>query len=141
MIRFSLHCERAHAFEGWFRDNADFDAQAARGLVECPACGSAKIGKALMAPAVSTARRQEKMALALGAEQKRVVAQMKALGEKMRAGAEDVGDRFAEEARKIHFGESETRGIYGRATSEEAAGLHEDGIEFLPLPVFPEERN
>lgn len=141
MIRFALRCGSAHAFEGWFRDNADFDRQAANGLVECPVCGSGEVAKALMAPAVSTARRQEKMALALGAEQKRIAGELKALGEKLRAGAQDVGDRFAEEARKIHFGETEARGIYGRATPQEAAGLHEDGIEFMPLPAFPDERN
>lgn len=141
VIRFSLQCERAHAFEGWFRDNADFERQSARKLVECPVCGSGAVAKALMAPAVSTARKQETMALAAGAEQKRVLAELKALGEKMRANAEDVGDRFADEARKIHFGETESRGIYGRATPEEAANLREDGVEFMPLPVFPEEHN
>ncbi len=141
MIRFSVHCERAHQFEGWFRDNADWEKQQAAGVVQCPVCGSAEVAKALMAPAVSTARKQEKMALAAGAEAKRVMGELKALSEKMRANAEDVGDKFAEEARKIHFGESEGRGIYGRATPEEAAGLHEDGVEFLPLPVFPEEHN
>lgn len=141
MIRFSLCCERGHGFEGWFRDNGDFDAQSARGLVECPVCGSAKVSKALMAPAVSTARKQEKMALARSAEQKRIMGELKALSEKMRENAEDVGDRFAAEARKIHFGEADARGIYGQATPEEAASLHEDGVEFLPLPTFPEDRN
>ncbi|PZO76640.1 MAG: DUF1178 domain-containing protein [Mesorhizobium amorphae] len=141
MIRFSLCCERGHGFEGWFRDNGDFDAQSARGLVECPVCGNAKVSKALMAPAVSTARKQEKMALARSAEQKRIMGELKALSEKMRENAEDVGDRFAAEARKIHFGEADARGIYGQATPEEAASLHEDGVEFLPLPTFPEDRN
>ncbi len=141
MIKFSLHCGSGHDFEGWFRDNGDFDAQSKRGFVECPVCGSGKVAKALMAPAVYTARKRESVALALSADQKRIMGELKALGEKMRAGAEDVGERFAEEARKIHFGETEARGIYGRATAEEAASLHEDGVEFLPLPQFPDERN
>jgi hypothetical protein len=141
VIRFSLHCGRGHGFEGWFRDNADFEAQNARGMVECPACGSAEVGKALMAPAVSTARGRDKAALTAAAERRRIAGELKALAEKMRSGAEDVGDRFAAEARRIHFGETESRGIYGRATADEAAALHDDGIPFLPLPVFPEERN
>ena len=96
-----------------------------------------QVSKALMAPAISTARRQEKLALARTAEQKRIMGELKVLGEKMRENAEDVGERFAEEARKIHFGETEARGIFGKATAEEAADLHEDGVEFLPLPTFP----
>lgn len=141
MIRFSLSCERGHGFEGWFRDNADFDRQTAAGLLECPACGSTEVGKALMAPAVATARKREGVMLAMGAEHRKAMAELKALTEKLKSGAEDVGDRFADEARKIHFGESERRGIYGRATPEEAASLAEDGVDFLPLPVLPDDRN
>ncbi|MEJ6785040.1 DUF1178 family protein [Aminobacter sp. Piv2-1] len=141
MIRFSLHCDNAHDFEGWFRSNDDFDTQRKRGFVECPECGSRKVEKALMAPAVSTSRKQEKIALAMGDEQRKVMAALKELSEKVRANAEDVGDKFAEEARKIHFGEAEARGIYGAATLDEAKGLAEDGIDFMPLPVFPDDRN
>ena len=141
MIRFSLHCEHAHEFEGWFRSNDDFDTQKKRGFVECPACGSNKVEKALMAPAVSTSRRQEKMALAMGEQQRRAMAELKTLSQKMRENADYVGDRFAEEARKIHFGEADQRGIYGEATLEEARDLAEDGVEFLPIPEFPDDRN
>lgn len=141
MISFLLRCERDHDFEAWFRNGGDFDAQKARGLVACPACGSQKVEKALMAPAVSTGRKREKLALALGGEQRQMMAQLKAMSEKVRENAEDVGGKFAEEARKIHFGEVEPRGIYGEATPEEARGLVEDGVEFMPLPVFPEDRN
>ncbi len=141
MIRFSLHCDHAHDFEGWFRSNNDFETQRKRGFVSCPECGSQKVEKALMAPAVSTSRKQEKMALAMGAEQRKMMAALKELSEKVRENAENVGDKFAEEARKIHFGETEARGIYGAATIEEAKGLAEDGIEFMPLPVFPDDRN
>ncbi|WP_269931143.1 DUF1178 family protein [Aminobacter sp. HY435] len=141
MIRFSLHCDHAHEFEGWFRSNDDFETQRKRGFVSCPECSSQRIEKALMAPAVSTSRKQEKMALALGDEQRKMMAALKEMSAKVRENAENVGDKFAEEARKIHFGETEARGIYGAATIEEAQGLAEDGIEFMPLPVFPDDRN
>ena len=141
MIRFSLHRDTGHEFEAWFRNNDDFDAQLQRGLVSCPSCGSVRIGKALMAPSVSTARKREKMALAAGAQQKRMAAQLRELTEKMRANADYVGDKFAEEARKIHFGETEARGIYGEATSDEVKSLVEDGVEFMPIPALPDDRN
>ncbi|MGB3418223.1 MAG: DUF1178 family protein [Mesorhizobium sp.] len=141
MIRFSLVCDNAHEFEGWFRNNDDFDTQVKRGFVDCPACGSHKVGKALMAPAVSTARGREKVALAMGEEQRKALSQLKAMAEKIRENADYVGDKFAEEARKIHFGETDPRGIYGEATPEEAKGLAEDGVSFMPIPVFPEDRN
>jgi hypothetical protein len=141
VIRFSLSCDHDHEFEGWFRNNDDFETQQKRGFVECPACGSHKVEKALMAPAVSTGRKKEKVALAMNAQQQAAMAQLKELSKKMRENADYVGDKFAEEARKIHFGEADARGIYGEATPEEARGLAEDGVEFLPIPVFPEDRN
>lgn len=141
MIRFSLHCDKAHEFEGWFRDNSDFDTQSKRGFVECPVCGSNKVAKSLMAPAVSTGRKKEKMALAATAEQKKLMEALKEMSKQVRENAENVGDKFAEEARKIHFGETEARGIYGEATPDEARELIEDGVEFMPLPVFPDDRN
>ena len=141
MIRFSLICDRDHEFEAWFRNNDDFDRQKKRGFVDCPTCGSKKVGKALMAPAVSTGRSQEKIALAMNEAQKNAMAEMKALSEKMRENADYVGDKFAEEARKIHFGETDARGIYGEATLDEAKSLAEDGVGFMPIPVFPEDRN
>jgi hypothetical protein len=141
LISFSLICESAHEFEGWFRSNDDFEAQKKRKLVGCPVCGSQRIEKALMAPAVSTSRKQEKIALAVNAQQREALAQLKALSEKVRENADYVGDKFAEEARKIHFGETEARGIYGEATPEEAKSLADDGVDFMPLPVFPDDRN
>jgi hypothetical protein len=141
VIRFSLRCEHDHEFETWFRNGAEFDSQKKRGFVECPECGSKRVDKALMTPSVSTSRKQEKMALAMGAQQREAMAQLKALSEKMRENADYVGGKFAEEARKIHFGETEARGIYGEATPEEARGLVEDGVEFMPIPVFPDDRN
>ena len=141
MISFSIVCENDHDFEAWFRNGDDFDAQRRRKLIGCPACGSTKVEKALMAPAVSTGRRKEKMALAIGTEQRKAMAKLKELTEKLKQGADYVGDKFADEARKIHFGETEARGIYGEATVDEARSLHEDGVEFLPLPNIPDEQN
>lgn len=141
MIRFSLQCDQAHEFEGWFRSNDDFEAQQKRKLVACPNCGSHKVEKALMAPAVSTSRSRETLALGMGAEQRQMLAEMKALSDKIKENADYVGDKFAEEARKIHFGETEARGIYGEATAEEARDLAEDGVSFLPIPVLPDDRN
>ena len=141
MIRFSLICEQEHEFEAWFRSNDDFETQKKRGFVDCPACGSHKVEKALMAPAVSTSRKQEKIALAMGEEQRKALAQLKELSRKIRENSDYVGDKFAEEARKIHFGEADPRGIYGEATPDEARSLAEDGVEFMPVPVFPDDRN
>lgn len=141
MIRFSLSCDKDHDFEAWFRSNDDFDTQKRRGLVECPACGSKKVEKALMAPAVSTGRKRDKIALAMGEQQKKAMAEIRALADKIRENADYVGPKFAEEARKIHFGEADARGIYGEATQEEAESLAEDGVGFMPLPVFPDDRN
>jgi hypothetical protein len=141
MIRFSLFCDNDHSFDGWFRNGEDFSVQQARGLVSCPVCQSVKVEKALMAPAVSTGRKQDKVALAMGEEQRKALAKLKAMAEEAKKNADYVGDKFAEEARKIHFGEVEPRGIYGEASAEEARGLIEDGVEFVPLPTFPDDVN
>lgn len=141
MIRFSLVCESEHEFDGWFRNGEDYDRQKKRGLVSCPACGSTRVDKALMAPAVSTGRKRETLAMAMGEQQRQMMAQLKAMTEHAKKNADYVGDKFAEEARKIHFGEAEARGIYGEATPEEARDLADDGVEFMPLPVFPDDHN
>ncbi|HWT61620.1 MAG TPA: DUF1178 family protein [Ochrobactrum sp.] len=141
MIRFSLHCDHGHEFEGWFRDNADFDRQAERKLVSCPVCNSPEVQKSLMAPAVSTSRSKEQVAIAMGEAQKQVLQQMRELSRAVRENADYVGDQFAEEARKIHFGETEARGIYGEASKEDVHSLIEDGVDVMPLPVFPEDKN
>ncbi len=141
MIRFSLHCDQGHEFEGWFRDNADFDRQSGMKLVACPVCNSQAVQKSLMAPAVSTSRGKEKIAMALGDTQKQILDEMRELSRNVRENADYVGDKFAEEARKIHFGEAETRGIYGEASREDVHSLLVDGVDVLPLPVFPEDKN
>ena len=141
MIRFALVCSEAHEFEGWFRDNADFDKQQTRGMITCPVCETQSIGKAIMAPSISTGRQKEKISLAMGDDQRRMMKDMRELATKMKSGADYVGDKFAEEARKIHDGDADPRGIYGEATAEEARSLIDDGIDFMPLPTFPEDHN
>ncbi|KFB08977.1 DUF1178 family protein [Nitratireductor basaltis] len=141
MIRFSLACDSGHAFEAWFRNGEDFEKQKDASLVSCPSCGSIEVNKALMAPSVSTGRKKEKIALAIGEQQKQALEQLKELSKKVRDNAEYVGDKFAEEARRIHFGETEKRGIYGEANLEEVKELAEDGVEIMPLPVFPDDQN
>lgn len=142
MIRYSLSCEKAHEFEGWFAGSADFDQQVDRGLVSCPVCNSLQVTKALMAPSVSTARKQDEMrTLAMDTAQKAVLAKVKETLAEIRANTEDVGERFPEEARKIHYGEADQRGIIGQATLQEAKALVEEGIDIAPLPVIPDDVN
>ncbi|WP_320194382.1 DUF1178 family protein [Agrobacterium rosae] len=142
MIRYSLHCENAHEFEGWFSGSVDFDNQLQRGLIGCPVCGSSSVEKMLMAPSVSTARKKDAMrTLALDTAQKQAFAKIKETLATIRANTEDVGDKFAEEARKIHHGEVEQRGIIGQASPQEAVALIEEGIEVAPLPVLPDDVN
>lgn len=142
MIRFSLHCDNAHEFDAWFRSNEDFDEQKKSGLLSCPFCHSTSIEKQLMAPAVSTARKREKqVGLGLEAEQKKMLSALREVTKKVRKEAEYVGDRFAEEARRIHFKEVEERAIYGEASVKEVSSLVEDGIPVVPLPSLPEDEN
>ena len=142
MIRYSLSCEKAHEFEGWFSESADFDRQKASGYLTCPACGSADVSKVLMAPAVSTARQKEDtQALAVSTAQKQALVKLKDAIREIRASSEDVGEKFPEEARKIHYGETEARGIIGQASPVEVKSLIEEGIEIAPLPVLPDDVN
>ena len=141
MIRFSLACRQGHAFDGWFRSNEDFEQQNGRGLVSCPACGSASVSKALMAPAVSTARKREKIALAVSADQKAAMTKLRELAKAAIANSEDVGERFVEEARKIHYGEVESRAIRGEAGASDIAELLEEGVPVMPIPVLPDDKN
>ncbi|HEY0918395.1 DUF1178 family protein [Devosia sp.] len=141
MIHYTLSCENDHRFDAWFRNAAAYEEQSGRGAVTCPVCASTSVGKALMAPAVTRAQ-PETVALSTGHPQQRQLrAALQALREKVLREADYVGDRFAEEARRIHFDETEARGIYGEATREEVVGLIEDGVDFMPLPQVPEEHN
>lgn len=142
MIRFSLHCDNAHEFDAWFRSNEDFDEQKKSGLLSCPFCHSTSIEKQLMAPAVSTARkREQQVGLGLEDEQQKMLSALREVTKKVRKEAEYVGDRFAEEARRIHFKEVEERAIYGEASVKEVSSLVEDGIPVVPLPSLPEDEN
>lgn len=142
MIRYALNCEKAHEFEGWFSSSADYDSQRARGLVTCPVCNSADVTKMLMAPSVSTAREKEATrTLALDAAQAQAFAKIKETLATIRANTDDVGEKFPEEARKIHYGEAEARGIIGQASPQEAKALIEEGIAVAPLPVLPDDVN
>lgn len=151
MIRYRLNCDNEHAFEAWFASSKGYESQAKRGLVACPECGSTAVEKAIMAPSVGTKGNKKQDLIPLkaanneAARQSPTHAELLALMRRVRAEveakAEYVGPNFAEEARKIHYDETEARGIYGEASMEDAAELQEEGIEFLPLPRLPEEQN
>jgi hypothetical protein len=142
MIRYRLCCSAGHEFDGWFADSKTFDDQLAKGLIACPDCASVEVGKALMAPALAGGRKQEAMPVAANvAEDTEHVAILRKLRQRLTESAEYVGPKFPEEARRIHYAEAEKRGIYGEASPEEARALSEEGIEFHPLPVLPEDHN
>lgn len=131
MIRYNLICPENHEFEGWFSSSADYDDQAASKLLACPICGSLKIEKAIMAPAVKTARKSEARAEKTAQAMTAVAAKIR---EEIGKSCENVGENFAEEARSIHYGEKDARAIYGSVTPEDSAALKEEGIEAHPLP-------
>ena len=137
MIKYALACEHGHAFEGWFGASADFDDQAARGLLECPICASKAVRKQIMSPSIGGTKAQNSGA-GLPPEARQMM--MEAMG-KVRAHVEDnfdyVGDTFAREARDIHEGKSEERGIYGEASPAEVKALVEDGVPVAALPPAP----
>ena len=153
MIHYNLRCSAEHGFDGWFASSVSFDKQATLGLVECPTCGDTKVERALMTPAVSTSRAvapPEPVAetktevlppvpTMVGGE--RLPAQLIGMLQKLRAEVEKncdyVGPGLAEEARKIHRGEAEERGIYGEATPDEAEALADEGIELRQIPWVP----
>jgi hypothetical protein len=161
MIRYTLVCERQHNFESWFANSAAYDKQVKRGLVGCPICGSIKVDKAIMAPRLgrsgkpidmpqappeaplpATAPAEAPAPVAMMSPQEREFrGKLKELRDHLTRNAENVGRKFPEEARKMHYGEIEHRSIFGEASPQEAKDLHEEGIEFHPLPVLPDERN
>jgi len=141
VIHYSLVCDKSHKFDGWFSNAAAYESQKTRGLVTCPICLTNAVDKALMAPAIGRAG-SEKVSLSIGHPQHTQLREaMVALRNKVTSEADYVGDKFAEEARKIHFKEVDKRGIYGEASREEVAALVEDGVDFMPLPSIPEEHN
>lgn len=156
MIRYRLACDARHGFEAWFRSAEDCDRQLSDGSLVCPSCGSGEIDRALMAPAVSKAGKAppaaeptpqaespgpEQSLLAQNPKLAQMATALKELRNRITASADDVGERFPEEARRIHYGESEARGIYGQASAEEAAALVEEGVEVMTLPIIPDDRN
>jgi len=160
MIKYTLVCDNKHTFESWFASSGAFDKQAKKKLVACPVCDSVKVGKALMAPQL-TARGNKRRSRPLPAaaapvaasaeapaalpvvspQEKEFRAKLKELRDHLLKNADNVGSRFPEEARKMHYGETEHRSIYGEASPEEAKQLIEEGVEVHPLPVLPEDRN
>ena len=133
MIRYQLTCKKEHSFEGWFRDSAAYDQQSKKKLVACPVCGSAKVSKAPMAPAVS-----KKADLAETANKAKAVKEFVLnLRKQVEDNADYVGDRFPNEARAIHYGDAKERQIYGEATLQDARDLLEEGIPVAPLPSVP----
>jgi hypothetical protein len=159
MIHYALACEHGHTFESWFQNSAAYDKQSKRGLVTCPVCNSSKVEKAIMAPRLARADVSEpapapappvatppaspaKTPVAIMGTQERELRQkLKELRDHVTKNANYVGPRFPEEARKIHYGETEHRSIYGEASPDEAKALHEEGIEFHPLPILPDDQN
>lgn len=147
MIRYDLICEKGHDFDGWFRDSAAYDQQEERGLLSCALCGSVNVQKALMAPGIparANSKEQAPQKMASGPVDPRLrmmMDMMRTMRKQVEANAENVGNKFAEEARKIHYAEAEKRGIYGEATAEDARSLIEEGIEVHPMPVLPEDGN
>ncbi len=171
MIRYTLNCTDDHVFESWFQNSAAFDKQKKRGLVTCPICGSGKVEKAIMAPQLVRTDVERppaptppvappnpqaatpaplptppvpagKSSVAIMSLQERELRQkLKELRDHVTKNANYVGPRFSEEARKMHYGEIEHRSIYGEASPDDAKSLHEEGIEFHPLPILPDDQN
>lgn len=139
---FDLRCDQGHAFEGWFGGDPDFHDQVARGLLHCPVCGSVGVERLPSAPHLNVSNLRTPAAApsdmqAAATNDAQLQAAMLQAMRRLLAETPDVGERFAEEARRMHYGEAEQRAIRGRATADEAKALHDEGIEFhlLPLPA------
>lgn len=143
MIRFRLICSQDHEFDAWFRDGAGYERQVKRHQVTCPHCGDIDVTKAVMAPGIaSSSGNPDKFAEAKAHEvARRILAAVGKLRDNVEQDCEYVGDQFADEARAIHYGDAEERGIYGEATDDEAAGLEDEGIEFIRLPGRTQRRD
>jgi hypothetical protein len=155
MIKYDLRCERGHSFESWFQSSSAYDSQHKRKLVTCPTCGSAKVEKAIMAPRLAGTKKRSKTpepattespstaspAPLMMAQERELRAKLKELRDHVVKNADNVGEQFPNEARKMHYGDIEHRPIYGEASPDEAKSLVEEGIEVMPLPVLPEDRN
>jgi len=140
VIRYAINCAGGHRFEAWFASAKSFDQQHEAGAVACPECGVTDVAKALMAPALGASDKAAPVRLAANPPTE-VAEAIRTIRKNLTDNAEYVGDRFASEARKIHFEETEKRGIYGEANAQDVRGLIEDGVEFHPLPTLPEDHN
>jgi hypothetical protein len=156
MIHYNLRCERGHAFESWFQSSSAYESQEKRKLVSCPVCGSAKVERAIMAPQIVSKKGRESAVPApvaaseaaapastplLMAQERELRAKLKELRDHIVKNADNVGERFPNEARKMHYGDIEHRPIYGEASPDEARALIDEGVEVSPLPVLPDDRN
>ncbi len=144
MIKYALICDSDHEFEAWFGSSEDYDTQRKRGFVDCPTCGSKEIQKGLMAPRVSGTKKSGDASTDMATTPQiptEMVEKLREIKKHVEANSENVGDKFPEEARKVHYGEAESRGIYGKASIEEAASLVEEGVGVLPIPDLPEDKN
>jgi hypothetical protein len=161
MIRYNLRCERGHAFESWFQSSAAYESQEKRKLVNCPSCGSDKVERAIMAPRIVSKKGRDKAEPAAAApapttevaapasaatqlmmaQERELRAKLKELRDHIVKNADNVGERFPNEARKMHYGDIEHRPIYGEASPDEARALIDEGVEVSPLPVLPDDRN
>ena len=159
MIHYSLRCERGHAFESWFQSSSAYESQEKRKLVSCPSCGSVKVERAIMAPQIVSKKGREAAPPApaapaapaevtasdstplLMAQERELRAKLKELRDHIVKNADNVGERFPNEARKMHYGDIEHRPIYGEASPDEARALIDEGVEVSPLPVLPDDRN
>ena len=157
MIHYNLRCKRGHAFESWFQSSAAYETQEKRKLVSCPICGSAEVERAIMAPQIVSKKRRESTVPAppppstevaaptstplLMAQERELRAKLKELRDHIVKSADNVGERFPVEARKMHYGDIEHRPIYGEASPDEARALIDEGVEVNPLPILPDDRN
>ena len=161
MIRYALRCVHGHEFESWFQSSSAYDSQRKRGLVACPSCDSTKVDKAIMAPRITGKRKSKAVEvsneatteahttaveatpnqLVMSPQERELVTKLRELRDHVVKNADNVGTKFPEEARKMHYGEAKPRAIYGEATSEEAQSLADEGVEVAPLPILPGDRN
>jgi hypothetical protein len=156
MIRYNLRCQRGHAFESWFQSSQAYESQEKHKLVSCPACGSAKVERAIMAPQIVGKKNRDSAAPSpaastetatpastplMMAQERKLRVKLKELRDHIVKNADNVGERFPNEARKMHYGDIEHRPIYGEASPEQARSLIDEGVEVSPLPVLPDDRN
>jgi hypothetical protein len=160
MIHYTLRCKTGHAFESWFQSSSAYEVQEKRGLVSCPVCGSTEVERAIMAPQIVSKKGRESAtsepaptpALAtevtapaptplLMAQELELRAKFRELRDHIVKNADNVGERFPAEARKMHYGDIEHRPIFGEASPDEARALIDEGVEVMPLPVLPDDRN